>query len=227
MSSRPAAASPARTDARTDGRTEQKRRAILAEATTLFLRNGYRGTSMDEVASAAAVSKQTVYKQFADKEGLFREIIAGVARNSDAVVDALAEAFGPTRAATRGELEARLAVVARVYLDAVLQPQVLSLRRLIIAEAEQFPDLAEDYFQAAPTRGIDAAAAGLAPYVESGLLAVDDLHLAAAHFAYLALAVAQDRALFLPSKLPGPTERERLANAAAHRFVAAYAAASG
>ena len=33
---------------------------------------------MDEIAAAAAVSKQTVYKHFADKERLFTEIVAGV-----------------------------------------------------------------------------------------------------------------------------------------------------
>ena len=43
-----------------------KRAAILEAATTTFLRNGYRGTSMDEVAAVARVSKQTVYKHFAD-----------------------------------------------------------------------------------------------------------------------------------------------------------------
>ena len=43
----------------------------------MFLQNGYRGTSMDEIAARAGVSKQTVYKQFGDKEGLFTEIVLG------------------------------------------------------------------------------------------------------------------------------------------------------
>lgn len=207
------------------GRTAQKRRAILATATALFLRNGFRGTSMDEVASQAGVSKQTVYKQFTDKELLFREIVEGVTGNADAVVGVIDSAFGPEPATARDELEARLRRVARVYLDGVLQPQVLSLRRLIIAEAEQFPDLAARYYEQAPSRGIEAVARHLEPYVDSGLLAADDLRLAAAHFAYLALAVAQDRALFMPADLPPPRERERLANAAARTFLAAYGAA--
>ena len=49
------------------GRTAQKRDAILTAATALFLRGGFRGTNMDEIASRAAVSKQTVYKHFTDK----------------------------------------------------------------------------------------------------------------------------------------------------------------
>src|SRR5438105_11070574 len=56
-------------------RSARKRRAILEAATTVFLGNGYLGTSMDEIAALARVSKQTVYKQFVDKERLFVEIV--------------------------------------------------------------------------------------------------------------------------------------------------------
>jgi TetR/AcrR family transcriptional repressor of mexJK operon len=204
------------------GRTEKKRRAILTAASTLFLRNGFHGATMDELASLAGVSKQTVYKQFSDKEQLFREIIEGVTGNSDVVVSVIETAFGKRPATTHDELAARLRKVARVYLDSVLQPRVLSLRRLIIAEAEQFPDLARSYYDQAPSRGIDVVANCLQTYVDSGLLAAGDLRLAAAHFAYLALALAQDRALFIPTELPDSDERGRLATAAAHAFLTAY-----
>src|SRR6202035_3324291 len=63
------------------GRSARKRRAIMQAATALFLRDGYRSTSMDQIAADAAVSKQTVYKQFADKEQLFREIVLEVTGN--------------------------------------------------------------------------------------------------------------------------------------------------
>src|SRR4051812_6942538 len=58
-----------------EGRTARKRRAIVEAATRAFLAGGYRGTSMDEIAAAAGVSKQTVYKQFVDKQRLFVEIV--------------------------------------------------------------------------------------------------------------------------------------------------------
>ena len=57
--------------------TARKRQAILEAATTLFLREGCLATSMDKIAAAASVSKQTVYKQFADKQSMFREIVTG------------------------------------------------------------------------------------------------------------------------------------------------------
>lgn len=203
-------------------RSAQKRSAILAAATSLFLRQGFRGTSMEEVATRAEVSKQTVYKQFGDKEQLFRAIVAGVSETSAGVAATISAAFGDTPATTVAQLEALLARVARAYIDAVLQPQVIALRRLIISSAEQFSGLAASYYEQGPTRGIDLVADHLAPYFDSGLLRAEDRRLAAAHFAYLALAIAQDRALFTPARLAGAAERDRLASAAARTFVAGY-----
>src|SRR5580700_10175835 len=71
-----------------EGRSARKRRAIMDAATTLFLRNGYQGTSMDEIAALAAVSKQTVYKNFADKQQLFSHIVLGAAARADAFIAA-------------------------------------------------------------------------------------------------------------------------------------------
>jgi TetR/AcrR family transcriptional regulator, mexJK operon transcriptional repressor len=56
-------------------RAARKRAAVLDAAGQVFLAKGYVGTSMDEIAVVAAVSKQTVYKHFVDKETLFHELI--------------------------------------------------------------------------------------------------------------------------------------------------------
>src|SRR3954453_17032631 len=86
-----------------ESRSSRKRRAILEAATEAFLRSGFRGKSMDEIAGGAAVSKQTVYKPFADKERLFQEIVT-------TTVDAASD---PVQAEVRslqgsGDLEADL-----------------------------------------------------------------------------------------------------------------------
>src|SRR5260370_39286886 len=60
------------------GRTERKRRAILQEAEALFLDRGFVGASVEEVAARAAVSKQTVYKQFESKAALFVAVVQGM-----------------------------------------------------------------------------------------------------------------------------------------------------
>jgi TetR/AcrR family transcriptional repressor of mexJK operon len=210
-------------DGAADGRSARKRRAIVAAATALFLRDGYRGTSMDQVAADAAVSKQTVYKQFADKEQLFRDIVLGVTANSAAIIADLTSVLRRGDVTSRAELEAVLTELARRQIDGVLQPHVLALRRLVIAEAERFPDLARAYFDCGPARAIDVVAEALRDYAGRGLLVAADPGLAAAHFAYLALAIPQDRAQFYPATRPSPAERDRLAGEAVRVFLAAYA----
>jgi TetR/AcrR family transcriptional repressor of mexJK operon len=206
-----------------DGRTARKRRAITDAATALFLRDGYRGASMDQVAADAAVSKQTVYKQFADKEQLFRGVVLGVTGNAAAIITGLTSVLDRP-VASPGELRAVLTGLARRYIDGVLQPHVLALRRLIIAEAERFPDLARAYFEQAPARAIEVIAVALTRYQAEGLLGPGDPGLAAAHFAYLTLAIPLDRAQFHPGERPSPDERDRLAAEAVRIFLAAYPA---
>ena len=123
-------------------RSRRKREAILEVATELFLTRGYAGTSMDEVAAAAGVSKQTVYKHFGGKESLFRAI----------ALSTVQEVSGPVRAriAAMGEaddVESALRDLARSYLAAVVQPEVLRRRQLVIREAGRFPDVALTYHE--------------------------------------------------------------------------------
>ena len=204
------------------GRSARKRRAIMDAATALFLRDGYRNTSMDQVAADAAVSKQTVYKNFADKEQLFREIVLGVTANSQVIITELTSVLRSNETDSIADLRTVLTDLARRYIDGVLRPNVLALRRLIIAEAERFPDLARTYFEQAPSRGIDVIADALRAYQTRGLLDLGDPRLAAAHFAYLALGIPQDRAQFCPQERPSPAERDRLAVEAVRVFLAAY-----
>ena len=77
----------------------------------LFLRNGYLGTRMDEVAGVAKVSKQTVYKHFGDKRSLFVEFLTGDMGGADAAVATLAQALPGSQ-----RLEVDLRAFARAYL---------------------------------------------------------------------------------------------------------------
>jgi len=134
--------------------TARKRQAILEAATTLFLREGYLATSMDKIAAAASVSKQTVYKQFADKQSLFREIVTGTVAE---VGDPVSEQVAGLRDSS--DLESDLREVARALLARVIQPRVMQLRRLAIGEAGRFPELGRLFYERGPERTIAALAA--------------------------------------------------------------------
>lgn len=74
----------------------ERRRQLLDVALEVFASNGYHGTSMNEVAEAAGVTKPVVYQHFASKEGLYRELVDDLgARLEDEIVGAVAQAAGP------------------------------------------------------------------------------------------------------------------------------------
>src|SRR6266571_636471 len=69
-------------------RSQAKREAIHVAAQELFTRQGFEGTSMDAIAEAAHVSKQTLYRYYENKEALFvatlrRQRGPPYSRNSD------------------------------------------------------------------------------------------------------------------------------------------------
>ncbi|MFJ8036491.1 TetR/AcrR family transcriptional regulator [Streptomyces sp. NPDC096032] len=63
------------------------------------MEKGYAGTSVDDIAKLAAVSKQTVYKHFANKEKLFAEIVLATTDQLDAMIEPSADV--PADAAPR------------------------------------------------------------------------------------------------------------------------------
>jgi len=191
---------------------------IREAATALFLRNGYLGTSMDEIAALAGVSKQTVYTHFADKERLFTELVLGNTRPVDEFIPVLTHLLQDP-----DDLEENLRELARRYLGSVIQPPVLQLRRLVIGEAGRFPELARTYYERVPERVVATLATSLQHLAERGLLRLDDSLLAARHFAALVLWIPLDRAMFVANgEPPAAAELERLAGAGVRVFLAAY-----
>lgn len=201
-------------------RTARKRRAILDAAATLFLAEGYLATSMDQIAAAAEVSKQTVYKQFTDKESLFREIVTvTVAQVSDPVAEQVASLR------ERTDLAAGLRDLARALLAQVIRPQVMRLRRLVIGEAGRFPELGHLFYDRGPGRTIDALTATFESLAADGTLRLEDPRLAAEHFNWLVMSVPLHRVMLCgDAELPGQADLDRYADTGARAFLDAYGA---
>ena len=216
-SSPPRAASDAPQPKRRAGRLASAG-VILEAATTLFLRNGYLGTSIDDIAALARVSKQTVYTHFKDKEQLFSELIRGNIDRVDEFVAAASVPLGETQG-----LDHDLRELARRHIHAAVQPEAVQLRRLVIGEAGRFPELARSYYERVPQRVIGVLAAQLQRLAERGLLRLEDASLAANHLAWLILGSPLDEAMFFgEAATRTPAELDRLADAAVEVFLAAY-----
>jgi TetR/AcrR family transcriptional regulator, mexJK operon transcriptional repressor len=203
----------------TEDRSARKRRVVVDAATTLFLRHGYLGTSMDQIAAFAGVSKPTVYKFFPDKEQLFTTIVMETLDRAGAPF--LGELSG---LAETGELADDLRDLARHYLATVTQPAVLQMRRLVIGASHQLPALASAYYERAPERTLRMLADCFRRLAERSLLRTPDPDQAAAHFAFLVLGRALDKSLFCGDQPFTTEELAAQADAGASAFLAAYAA---
>jgi AcrR family transcriptional regulator len=65
-----------------------RRLAILEAATGVFLRYGFKKTSMDDLARAAGLSRQGLYLHFATKEALFKDAVLHLVTSLRAAVRA-------------------------------------------------------------------------------------------------------------------------------------------
>jgi TetR/AcrR family transcriptional regulator, mexJK operon transcriptional repressor len=172
-------------------RGARKRAAILEAAQQVFFARGFVGASMDQVAATAAVSKQTVYKHFSDKEALFREVVTNVVRARDRGIatDFLSTGDGPI-----GE---PLRAFARHFLKGVMQPNVLKLRRLVIGEAARFPELGQSFYDLGPKRAAEQLALALREAAARQGLSLEDPNLAAEHLLSLILSNPLNQAMLL------------------------------
>jgi TetR/AcrR family transcriptional regulator, mexJK operon transcriptional repressor len=201
-------------------RWDRKHRLIVEAAAATFLANGYAGTSMDDIAATAAVSKQTVYKHFADKKQLFAEVVLTTTEQVTAVVQMVSAALEDAT-----NLEQGLSELARSLLTTLMQPEMLRLRRLVITTADQFPDIGTAWYQQGFGRVLAALASRFGDLTGLGLLQADDPLLAAHHFAGLLLWLPVNRAMFTGDHTSSKADLESYADAAAKTFLRAYGAA--
>lgn len=195
--------------------------AITTAATTLFLRNGYDRTSMDDIAALARVSKQTVYTHFADKEALFTAIVLATTDQVDELVQLIAGTFGETR-----DLEGGLRELARRFLMELMRPDLLRLRRLVIATADRFPHVGRAWYERGFERVLGTLAESFRRLSDDGLLHVDDPSLAAQHFVGMLLWIPVNRAMFTGNEHHDTkADLEHYADAAVDTFLTAYAPA--
>jgi TetR/AcrR family transcriptional regulator, mexJK operon transcriptional repressor len=201
-------------------RSSVKRREILAAARSVFTAQGYLGTSMDAVAAAAGASKRTVYQYFTDKQALFAGVVLETVDNGyqhfKPAVTALAKV-------EPNDLAQALRQHARLTLAGIMTPEILQMRRLVMAEADRFPDIGLEYYERSWVRTLKLLAQSFTILRERGLLAFDDAERAAYLFVWLVASIPLNRTAFLGDAATyTPRELDELADEATRVFLAAY-----
>jgi AcrR family transcriptional regulator len=182
-------------DRRRGGRPSREEAALLGErildvATELFLAEGYGATSIEAIAQRAGTSKRTFYYRFPDKAALFAAVV-------HRIIQGLRPPAG-TPLYEGGGLDEILRRLARLLLRAALSPMALALNRLMIAEAQRFPELAAIAArEGSRTEVVGQIAAMLDREARAGRLAIDRTEFAAAQFLQMVISQPQRLALVL------------------------------
>jgi len=124
-------------------RGEGKRRAILDVAHDVFLAQGYAATSMSEIAAKLGGSKGTLYNYFRSKEELFSAFMSDVCSDQAAIY------FDPLTPIGEGKsVRESLIDLGVSLLDFLLQDDFIAVHRLVVAEADRFPELGRLFYEA-------------------------------------------------------------------------------
>jgi len=112
---------------------DNQRELIIEQAATLFARNGFPGTSMNEVAQACDLSKASLYHYVSDKYQLLMYICEGHIERLCALVDEV----GSQQLAPEERLRLMVQRFVEEYADAQNEHRVLTEDVRFLNEADQ------------------------------------------------------------------------------------------
>jgi len=153
-----------------------KQELILAAAGRMFIQHGFEGCSMDLIAKAAGVARQTLYNRFPEgKEALF-----------GAVAERMWQAFPvmdiASDNAALADPEQGLLTIGRGVASFWAPPMAVAFLRMVIAEGPRFPELTRRFFEVGKTPAVTAVREYIAELGRRGVLNIKDARLASQQF---------------------------------------------
>lgn len=190
---------------------------VLDGARTVFLRDGFEGASVDDIAREAGVSKATLYSYFPDKQLLFMEVAkTECARQADEAVE-LIHRQAPVRDVLRFAAERIVAFMSSDFGRGIF--------RICVAESDRFPQLGHEFYHSGPIMVRERLVDYLREAASRGELVIEDFELAADQFAELCKADIHARLIFGVDSCCAPRDVKRTIDGAIEMFMARYGAA--
>jgi len=160
------------------------RQRLIHAAAEAFRKEGYRA-SIDHIARAAGVCRQTVYNNFAGKEDLFSEV-ARIA----------AEEIQTSLGHGVGDVRERLLGFAAIVQHRLLSQEGLAMFRTLSAEVPHLPALGQAFFDKGPRQTVDGLVGFLVRAMEAGHLRREDPQFAAELLMGMLMGFEHTRRLF-------------------------------
>lgn len=118
----------------------EKQQSIVDAAKHLFLMHGYHGSSMNQIAKVAGVTKLTIYNHFQDKATLFSHAIENTC---ESIMHAM-----PIHVDAQSDFRESLYEACALSMGIVNLPEAIKLDLLLMELASQQSPLAEQFYNA-------------------------------------------------------------------------------
>lgn len=202
-------------DAPTVLRKGRKFDQVLKGAREIFMRDGFEGANVDDIAKAAGVSKATLYSYFPDKRLLFMEIAqVECALMADRTLKLIDDSKTPREVLT---------IAASQVVPFLLSDFSQKIFRICLAERERFPELGRAFYAAGPEMAQARISEYLRRAISRGELIIEDVPMAADQFAELCRAKLWVRAVFGIQSDFSQAEVDDVVKHAVETFLARYA----
>lgn len=190
-----------------------KHKAILNAAIRLFLKSGYSNTSMDVIAAAAKVTKQTIYAHYHSKDTLFQEIMK-----------TLCDKHAPEDALTgkSDNVEAVLFSLGMGFLNMLISKEGLLATRLAVSEGQRHPKLARLYYESGALKRQKTIASYLERQNADKKLKIPNAQSAASYFVAMLKGSYYLRILLNIKPYPSPDEKEKHVRETVSMFMLVY-----
>ncbi|WP_319825491.1 TetR/AcrR family transcriptional regulator [Thalassovita sp.] len=197
-------------------RTGRKFDQVLEGARSVFMRDGFEGASVDDIARASGVSKATLYSYFPDKRLLFMEVASAECNRQAEESVHLIDRNAPVREV--------LTQTARRMIGFFTSDFSQKMFRVCVAEADRFPELGRKFYESGPMMARSHLTDYLKEATARGELTIADMTLAADQFLELCKADIFARIVFGITVRFTSEEIDRVVSGAVETFLARYGA---
>lgn len=187
---------------------------VLEGAQQVFLRDGFEGASVDEIARAAGVSKATLYSYFPDKQALFMAVLTSQCQMQSEQAMGIEILQRPVPEA--------LYSIARSFLNFLMSDFSIQVFRVCVAESNRFPELGRAFYDSGPKQVLDQIASYLGSEKVAQELKIDDPYMAADQFLQLCRADMLLRRILNVETDDSPDKMDRIARETVATFLARY-----
>ncbi|TCM65095.1 TetR family transcriptional regulator [Acinetobacter calcoaceticus] len=192
----------------------EKRKQILEAAKSVFLKSGYHGSSMNQIAKEAGVTKLTVYNHFQDKENLF---ICAIEATCEASMQT-----EPFKLTAQSQFSRAFFRACELALNVIYLPEAIKLEHLLLELAAEKNPLSQQFYNASHTRMRLLWAEFFQQAIEYQFIRADDSDKQTALILTLLLGIRHHEVLLGMRELPTAVELQQIILDAIELFLLKY-----